>query len=90
MYAISRTSTLNFQNQLLVYEILLQLVEREQIIIACTQNPNHVKWFCDGILVLKNGMDLCQSTVNDTLPYSCLKEFYGEVCKFWHGIIAPN
>ena len=49
MYAISRTSTLNFQNQLLVYEILLQLVEREQIIIACTQNPNHVKWFCDGI-----------------------------------------
>mgnify|MGYP000038876449 CR=1 FL=1 len=84
------TSALDFRNQLLVYEILRKLARKGKMIIACTHDPNHVKWFCDEVLILKNGMVLCQGAVNETLTERCLQELYGGVCALRDGMIVPQ
>lgn len=84
------TSALDFRNQLLVYEILRKLAGKGKMIIACTHDPNHVKWFCDEVLILKNGAVLCQGAVNETLTERCLQELYGGVCELRGGMIVPQ
>ena len=84
------TSALDFRNQLLVYEILRKLAGKGKMIIACTHDPNHVKWFCDEVLILKAGMVLCQGAVSITLTESCLRELYGGICELRDGMIVPQ
>ena len=67
------TSALDFRNQLLVYELLRKLAGKGKMIIACTHDPNHVKWFCDEVLILKNGVVLYRGAVNETLTEHCLR-----------------
>ena len=38
-----------------VFEILRTLAAKGKLILACTHDPNHVKWFCDQVLILKEG-----------------------------------
>lgn len=84
------TSALDFRNQLLVYEILRKLAEKGKMIIACTHDPNHVKWFCDEVLVLKAGTVVRQGAVDVTLTESCLWELYGGICRLQDGMIVPQ
>ena len=84
------TSALDFRNQLLVYELLRKLAGKGKMIIACTHDPNHVKWFCDEVLILKNGVVLYRGAVNETLTEHCLRELYGDVCTLRDGMIVPQ
>lgn len=84
------TSALDFKNQLRVYTLLRELAEKGKMVIACTHDPNHVKWFCDKALILKDGEVLCQGEVKDTLTEECLKELYGNICELKDGMIVPR
>lgn len=84
------TSALDFRNQLGVYELLTKLAEKGKMVIACTHDPNHVKWFCEKVLILKDGRVLCQGTVEDTLTEACLRELYGDICELRDGMIVPR
>ena len=83
------TSALDFRNQLMVYELMRKLARKGKMLIACTHDPNHVKWFCDEVLILKDGMVLRQGKVNDTMTEQCLHELYGGVCGLKDGMIVP-
>lgn len=84
------TSALDFKNQLRVFEILRRMAEQGKLVIACTHDPNHVKWFCQKVLVLKDGQVLCHGNVEETLTQTCLKELYGDVCTLRNGMVLPK
>lgn len=84
------TSALDFKNQLKVFEILQKMAGRGKTVIACTHDPNHVKWFCEKVLILKDGQVLHQGNSSDVLTEACLEELYGDICELKHGMILPR
>ena len=49
------TSALDFNNQITIWKILKKLAETGKLIIACSHDPNHILWFAENTLVIKNG-----------------------------------
>lgn len=84
------TSALDFKNQLKVYEILKKMAEKGKMVIACTHDPNHVKWFCEKVLILKEGQVVSYGEVQETLTQSCLEYLYGGICRLKADMIIPN
>ncbi len=84
------TSALDFKNQMKVFEILRTLAAKGKLILACTHDPNHVKWFCDQVLVLKEGEVMARGVVSDTLTQPCLEDLYGQICQLQNDVIIPK
>ena len=84
------TAALDFKNQLRVWRIMRKLKEDGKTIVACTHDPNHVLWFCDQVLVLKEGMILANGLVEKILSDQMLTTLYGDVCQIDNGIIMPK
>ena len=84
------TSALDFKNQLKVFEILRTLAAKGKLILACTHDPNHVKWFCDQVLILKEGEVMARGAVSDTLTQHCLESLYGQICQLQNDVIIPK
>lgn len=84
------TSALDFKNQLKVFEILKKMADKGKLVIACTHDPNHVKWFCKEALILKDGMVVQHGEADTVLTQECLNKLYGSVCQLKHGMIIPN
>ena len=84
------TSALDFKNQLRVFEILRDMADSGRLVIACMHDPNHVKWFCEQVLVLKEGQVLEEGPVDQVLTQDCLEELYGSVCRMKNGMIVPR
>ncbi len=84
------TSALDFKNQMKVFEILRTLAAKGKLILACTHDPNHVKWFCDQVLVLKEGEVMARGAVSDTLTQPCLEGLYGQICQLQNDVIIPK
>lgn len=60
------------------------------LILACTHDPNHVKWFCDQVLILKEGEAMARGAVSDTLTQHCLESLYGQICQLRNEVIIPK
>ena len=84
------TSALDFKNQMKVFEILRTLAAKGKLILACTHDPNHVKWFCDQVLILKEGEVMARGAVSDTLTQPCLESLYGQICQLQNDVIIPK
>lgn len=82
-------SALDFKNQLLVFEMMREMAQKGKLVIACTHDPNHVKWFCDQALILKDGKILSFGPVEETMNQTCLEQLYGTVCMLKDGMIIP-
>lgn len=84
------TSALDFKNQLKVFEILKKMTLYGKLVIVCTHDPNHVKWFCEQVLILKDGTVLEQGKPDKVLNQTCLEKLYGSICHLQDGMIVPN
>lgn len=71
------TSALDFNNQINIWKILKKLAETGKLIIACSHDPNHLLWFAENTLVIKNGEVLASGKTEDIITNSLLKEIYG-------------
>lgn len=71
------TSALDFNNQITIWKILKKLAETGKLIIACSHDPNHILWFAENTLVIKNGEILANGKTDDVITNSLLKEIYG-------------
>lgn len=71
------TSALDFNNQITIWKILKKLAETGKLIIACSHDPNHILWFAENTLVIKNGEILVNGKTDDVITNSLLKEIYG-------------
>lgn len=84
------TSALDFKNQLLVWELLGQLREEGRTVVACTHDPNHVAWFCDEAVILRQGKILRQGPVEQVMDNRTLSALYDGVCELRDGMVRPT
>ena len=74
------TSALDFQNQLEVWKTLRSLAERGFTVVVCCHDPNHILWFCDQAVLLKNGRTLDSGAPENVMTGTALTELYGGAC----------
>lgn len=84
------TSALDFKNQMKVWKTLQNLKTYDKTIIVCTHEPNHVLWFCDDVVVIKDGEIVGQGEAKDVIQNKMLFDLYGDICMIKNGMICPQ
>ncbi len=49
------SSALDFSNQILLWQRLKELANEGIAILVCSHDPNHILWFCDDAIIVKQG-----------------------------------
>lgn len=73
-------SSLDFKNQLLIWEVLRKIAGQGRSVLVCTHDPNHVLWFCEQAIVLGNGRCIAQGAPKQALAPAVLEQIYGRIC----------
>lgn len=77
------TSSLDFNNQLIVWEALLPIAQAGVAIIICCHDPNHILWFCDKAVILHEGRVLADGEPKTVLTPPLLERLYGRAVAVW-------
>ncbi len=76
MFLDEPTSSLDFSNQLTVWETVRDIAGEGLGVVICCHDPNHILWFCDEVAALKNGRLLAVGPAGSTLSRELLEELY--------------
>lgn len=71
------TSALDFNNQIHIWKILKNISSQGKLIIACSHDPNHILWFTDNAIAIKNGEIAALGNTKEIITKSLLQEIYG-------------
>ena len=74
------TSALDFQNQLEVWNTLRDIAQHGYAVLVCCHDPNHILWFCDQVVMLKDGSILRDGPPGETMTTEVLEQLYGNTC----------
>jgi iron complex transport system ATP-binding protein len=80
MFLDEPTSALDFSNQIRIWRIMRIVAERGVTILACSHDPNHVSWFCDKVVVMKDNRILKEGSPHNVITESILNEIYRDMC----------
>jgi iron complex transport system ATP-binding protein len=80
MFLDEPTSALDFSNQIRIWRIMRLVAERGVTILACSHDPNHVSWFCDKVVVMKNNRILKEGSPHNVITELTLDEIYRDMC----------
>ena len=70
------TSALDFSNQLKVWDSLRQVADEGVGMVVCSHDPNHVLWFCDDVIVMRDGAIIAHGPVEKTITRELLEDVY--------------
>jgi iron complex transport system ATP-binding protein len=70
------TSSLDFSNQLIVWETIQSIASEGLGVVICCHDPNHILWFCDEVAALKNGQLLASGSVSANMSKDLLETLY--------------
>lgn len=73
-------SALDFRNQIRLWKLLRRLADRGKTILACTHDPNHISWFCDYAVIMKDGQVLTDGLSQEVITREVMEELYGDLC----------
>ncbi len=74
------TSALDFQNQLEVWNTLRDIARHGYAVLVCCHDPNHILWFCDQVVMLKEGRIIRDGTPGEVMTTRILERLYGDTC----------
>jgi len=80
MFLDEPTSTLDFHNQMKIWEIMRKITEEGKTILACSHDPNHVAWFCDRVIVIANAGVVADGHPRDVINEEILDLIYKDTC----------
>jgi len=75
------TSSLDFHNQVIVWQLMRQIARQGTTILACSHDPNHVAWFCDRAVVLHRQHILAAGRPEEVFDEATLDVLYEETCR---------
>ncbi|NTV00296.1 MAG: ABC transporter ATP-binding protein, partial [Methanoregulaceae archaeon] len=75
------TSSLDFANQVRIWNILRDIAQSGICILACTHDPNHVAWFCDRVIVMDKGTVVDEGIPSQVLTNDLLSQIYQMECR---------
>ncbi|MDR1920274.1 MAG: ABC transporter ATP-binding protein [Candidatus Adiutrix sp.] len=70
------TSSLDFSNQLIVWEAVQSIAREGLGAIICCHDPNHILWFCDEAAAIKDGRILAEGPAREIITRGLLEELY--------------
>lgn len=73
------TSALDFQNQIEVWKALRGLAKLGFTIVVCCHDPNHILWFCDQAILLKDGAIIDSGRAATVINKITLERLYGNM-----------
>jgi iron complex transport system ATP-binding protein len=76
MFMDEPTSSLDFSNQLIVWDAARTIAAEGIGVVICGHDPNHILWFCDQVAALKEGRLLAHGPPGETLGRELLAELY--------------
>ena len=76
MFLDEPTSSLDFSNQLTVWETVRDIAAEGLGVVICCHDPNHILWFCDEVAALKDGKLLAKGPVESTIGQDLLEDLY--------------
>ncbi|MDL2275034.1 ABC transporter ATP-binding protein [Desulfosarcina sp. OttesenSCG-928-G10] len=76
MFLDEPTASLDFSNQLIVWETVRDIAAQGLGVVICCHDPNHILWFCDDVAALKNGHLLATGPAAETLTRKLLETLY--------------
>lgn len=74
------TAALDFHNQIMVWNALKNLTQKGTTVMVCCHDPNHILWFCDHVLCLKNGSLIASGHPSNTLTNPIMSHIFGDSC----------
>ncbi len=80
MFLDEPTSALDFSNQIRIWRIMRLVAERGVTILACSHDPNHVSWFCDKVVMMKDNRILKEGSPHNVITEETLDEIYRDMC----------
>ncbi len=80
MFLDEPTSALDFSNQIRIWRIMRLVADRGVTILACSHDPNHVSWFCDKVVVMKDNRILKEGSPHNVITEATMDEIYQDVC----------
>lgn len=80
MFLDEPTSALDFSNQIRIWRIMRLVAESGVTILACSHDPNHVSWFCDKVVVMKDNRILKEGSSQSVITEPTLDEIYRDMC----------
>lgn len=73
------TASLDYGNQLRLFEIIMGLKEKGKTIVFTTHNPEHVKLIDCYVAIINDGRIYRTGRANEILTKDMLKELYGDI-----------
>jgi len=80
MFLDEPTSALDFSNQVRIWRIMRLVAESGVTILACSHDPNHVSWFCDKVVVMKDNRILKEGSSQNVITEDTMDEIYQDMC----------
>jgi iron complex transport system ATP-binding protein len=77
------TSSLDFRNQIRVWRAVRGLAEKGAGAVVCCHDPNHILWFCDEAVVLKDGRVIAQGAAKGAVTQETLDALYEGEAKLY-------
>jgi iron complex transport system ATP-binding protein len=74
------TSALDFSNQIRIWRIIRDLTAHGMTVLACSHDPNHVHWFCDDVVLMRDGRILAAGTPREVMNDAALEAIYPGTC----------
>ncbi len=80
MFLDEPTSALDFSNQIKIWKIMRKIADKGITIFACSHDPNHVSWFCDKVVVVKDKRVFTTGSPGDVMTQKTLDSIYKDTC----------